>query len=65
MFGSEGFFKKPDVVEFGPIIEYFASTNLGVYWKKNPNELPNLLDKIPVAIPLPPDNEEETAGSTN
>ena len=34
-------------------------------FKKNPNELPNLLDKIPVAIPLPPDNEEETAGSTN
>lgn len=63
--GSEGFFRKADVVEFGPIIEYFASTNIGVHWKKAPNELPNLLDKIPLAIPLPPDNEEETAGSTN
>jgi hypothetical protein len=63
--GSEGFFKKPDVVEYGPIIEYFSGTNIGVHWKKNSNELPNLLDKIPLAIPLPPDNEEETAGSTN
>jgi hypothetical protein len=62
-YGSEGYLRKPDVQEYGPIIEYFANTNIGVHWRKC-EELPNLLDTISLPIPLPPDEDEESAGST-
>lgn len=61
--GSTGHLKKPDIQEFGPIIEFFANSDIGIHWRKAP-ELPNLLDKISLPIPLPPDEEEESAGST-
>ena len=62
--GSEGRIKKPDIVEHAPIIEFFALSNVGIHWKRCDGELPNLLGSSPLAIPLPPDPDEETAGST-
>lgn len=63
--GNEGYLKKPDVVEYGPIIEYFASSNIGIHWRENQEDLPDMLAQISLPMPLPPDEDEESAGSTN
>ena len=53
------------IVEYGPIIEYFASSNIGIHWRENQEDLPDMLAQISLPIPLPPDEDEESAGSTN
>jgi hypothetical protein len=62
--GNKGKIRKPDIVEHAPIIDFFANSEIGIYWRKNDGLLPNLLDTHPLPIPLPPDEEEESAGST-
>lgn len=62
--GCEGKIKRPDITEHAPIIEYFALSNIGIHWRKCDGELPNLLGTIPLPIPLPPDDEEDSTGST-
>ena len=58
--GREGKLKKPDILEFGYIVEL-----LGPYWRKPSNAglLPDMLSGDPVPIPLPPDDEEEEDGT--
>lgn len=62
--GCTGKLKRPDIVEHAPIIEFFAMSNVGVHWRKCDGQLPNLLGDTPLAIPLPPDPDEESSGST-
>jgi hypothetical protein len=62
--GCEGKIRKADISEHAPIIEFFASSSTGIHWRKCDGELPNLLGTVPLPIPLPPDNEEESTGST-
>ena len=56
---NTGKLKKPDIVEHSPIIEFFANTSVGIRWKKCDGELPSLLGSETLAIPLPPDEDDE------
>jgi len=62
--GCNGKIKRPDIIEHAPIIEFFSISNIGVHWRKCDGELPCLLGESPLAIPLPPDPDEDNMGST-
>lgn len=58
----DGKLRKPDVVEHGPIVEYFASTNVGLYWRKA-EILPSLLSGD-APLPIPPPAFEDAEGDS-
>ncbi len=60
---SAGKVRKPDVNEFGIMIEYFCSIGIGPHWEKADGQLPSLMDGAsPLPIPLPPLEQDD--GST-
>lgn len=62
---NNGKVRQKDIVEFGPIAEFFANDEIGLRWRNKDGELPELLGRQVLPIPLPPNEEEdESAGST-
>lgn len=59
---GEGKLRRPDINDFGFILEYMIDVGVGPYWEKA-DILPDLLGDYPLPIPPPPD-EEDTSDST-
>jgi hypothetical protein len=58
---NDGKIRKPDIGDFGFILEFFMNLGIGPYWEKQ-DTLPSLLGDDPLPIPPPPDDTDE--GST-
>lgn len=57
---NTGKIRKPDINEFGMILDYFGNIGIGAYWRNKSDKLPSLLGGIdPLPIPLPPDDTDE------
>jgi hypothetical protein len=58
---NDGKARKPDIQDFGFILDYFMNEGIGPYWESK-DTLPSLLGADPLPIPPPPDDTDE--GST-